>query len=200
MRAAATASGASVEVAIAPDVRFGRRTRVRVQPGSENRLTIGAGCRIDDDVTLLFLGGSLLLAPDVEIRHRSLLKIGGRLECRQGVVVGYDDVIHCADAITIGEETTIAEFVSIVDSTHHRDTPGRFYENTRSAPITIGRNVWIAAKATVTMGATIGDDATVAAHAVVVEDVAPGSTVGGVPARVLTPREAGALPRHVQRP
>ena len=39
--------------------------------------------------------------------------------------------------------------------------------------------------ATIIGGVTIGDDAIIAAGAVVTRDVAPGATVAGVPARVL---------------
>jgi acetyltransferase-like isoleucine patch superfamily enzyme len=45
--------------------------------------------------------------------------------------------------------------------------------------------VWIAAGAMVLQGVTVGDDAVVAAGAVVTKDVPPRTLVAGVPARVL---------------
>jgi acetyltransferase-like isoleucine patch superfamily enzyme len=45
--------------------------------------------------------------------------------------------------------------------------------------------VWIAAGATVLQGVTVGDDAVVAAGAVVTKDVPPRTLVAGVPARVV---------------
>jgi acetyltransferase-like isoleucine patch superfamily enzyme len=54
-----------------------------------------------------------------------------------------------------------------------------------AAPIVVGRNVWIGAGATVLQGVTIGDDAVVAAGAVVTRDVPPRVLVAGVPARVV---------------
>lgn len=53
------------------------------------------------------------------------------------------------------------------------------------APIHIGRNVWIGANATVLPGVTIGDNAVIAAGAVVAKDVAKNTVVGGVPAKLL---------------
>jgi acetyltransferase-like isoleucine patch superfamily enzyme len=45
--------------------------------------------------------------------------------------------------------------------------------------------VWIGAGATILPGVTIGENAIVAAGAVVSRDVEPDTIVGGVPARVL---------------
>lgn len=53
------------------------------------------------------------------------------------------------------------------------------------APVRIGNNVWIGANATILPGVSIGDDAVVAAGAVVSRDVGPGLVAGGVPAKIL---------------
>ena len=47
----------------------------------------------------------------------------------------------------------------------------------------IGNDVWIGARAIIRTGLTIGDGAIIASGAVVVQDVAPYSIVGGVPAK-----------------
>lgn len=52
-------------------------------------------------------------------------------------------------------------------------------------PIHIGRNVWIGANATVLPGVTIGDNAVIAAGAVVTKDVPENTVAGGIPASVL---------------
>ncbi len=53
------------------------------------------------------------------------------------------------------------------------------------APIHIGKRVWIGANATICPGVTIGDNAVVAAGAVVVKDVPADTIVGGVPAKII---------------
>lgn len=52
-------------------------------------------------------------------------------------------------------------------------------------PIKIGKNVWIGANATILPGVTIGDNAIIAAGAVVSKDVPANVVVGGVPAKVI---------------
>jgi len=53
------------------------------------------------------------------------------------------------------------------------------------APIRICDNAWIGASAVITKGVTIGQNAVVAAGAVVTRDVPANTVVGGVPAKVL---------------
>lgn len=55
-------------------------------------------------------------------------------------------------------------------------------------PITIGNNVWVAAKAMILPGVTIGEGAVVAAGAVVTKDVEPWTVVGGNPAKFIKKR------------
>ena len=52
----------------------------------------------------------------------------------------------------------------------------------------IGSNVWIAAKASIVKGVTIGDNAIIGANAVVCRDVPANAIAVGVPARVVRMR------------
>ena len=54
---------------------------------------------------------------------------------------------------------------------------------TYPAPIHLGKNVWVGSNATLLQGIHIGDNAIIAAGAVVTKDVAPNTLVAGVPAR-----------------
>ena len=71
----------------------------------------------------------------------------------------------------------------------------------------IGGHVDIGAGAKVLGGVVVGDHARIGANAVVLDDVPPGATAVGVPARVLPPRATadggprpGGSDRHDQRP
>ena len=91
--------------------------------------------------------------------------------------------------ITIGAGTRIAVGATIYAFDHGMapDRPIR-EQRVRSQGITIGKDVWIGARAGITDGVTIGDGAVVAMGAVVTRDVEPGMIVGGVPAKVIRPR------------
>ena len=53
------------------------------------------------------------------------------------------------------------------------------------APIVLGKNVWVGANATILRGVTIGDNAVVAAGAVVTKDIPADTVAGGVPAKAI---------------
>lgn len=53
------------------------------------------------------------------------------------------------------------------------------------SPVSIGNKVWVGANVTILPGISLGDGAIIAAGAVVTKDVAPGTIVGGVPAKFI---------------
>ena len=60
------------------------------------------------------------------------------------------------------------------------------------AAVKLGKNVWVGAHATILPGVTVGDNAVIAAGAVVTKDVPAGCVVAGVPARVIKQIEGAA--------
>lgn len=85
--------------------------------------------------------------------------------------------------IYIDDNTMIGHNVVLATINHDLNPANR--GTNLPEPIHIGRNVWIGANATVLPGVTIGDNAVIAAGAVVTKDVPENTVVGGVPARVL---------------
>ena len=85
--------------------------------------------------------------------------------------------------ITIEDDVLIGPGVNLVTENHPLDPSDR--QTLLLKPIIIKRNAWIGASATILPGVTVGENAIVAAGAVVSKDV-PGNTIaGGVPARVI---------------
>ena len=87
--------------------------------------------------------------------------------------------------ITIDDGVFIAPKVNLITINHSENPALR--SATYFAPIHIKKNVWIGVGASVMPGVTIGENAIVAANAVVTKDVPDNMIVGGVPARVLRP-------------
>lgn len=85
--------------------------------------------------------------------------------------------------VTIGDGCQIGHGVVFATLDHLLDPARR--QTTCPAPIRLGRNVWVGSNATILRGVTIGDNAVVAAGAVVTKDVPADTIVGGVPARPL---------------
>jgi acetyltransferase-like isoleucine patch superfamily enzyme len=85
--------------------------------------------------------------------------------------------------ITIGDGTLIGHNAVLATLNH-----GIMPNDRRTlypAPIIIGKNVWIGASVTIIPGVTIGDNAVIAAGAVVTKDVPENTVAGGVPTKVI---------------
>ena len=101
--------------------------------------------------------------------------------------IGRNCVITSKKEIIINKDCLIAEMVVIRDQDHIADI---FAENTNRenfnvAPIEIRENVWIASKASVLKGVTIGKFSVVAASAVVTREIPSYEIWGGIPAKFI---------------
>lgn len=105
------------------------------------------------------------------------LKIGKRVFINSGC--RFQD----QGGITIGDDSLIGHN-AVLATLNHGFAPDE-RSNMIPAPITIGKKVWLGANVTVLPGVTIGDNAVIAAGAVVTKDVPADSIVGGVPAKVM---------------
>ena len=100
--------------------------------------------------------------------------------------------------ITIGDGALIGHHV-VLATLNHDLSPDR-RAHVIPAPIVIGKKVWIGAHATVLQGVTVGDNAVIAAGAVVTRDVPSNTVVAGVPARIVKTIELDAQERMVPVP
>lgn len=85
--------------------------------------------------------------------------------------------------ITIEDDVQIGPKVNIITENHPLDPDKRKMLDLKA--VRIKRNAWIGAAATILPGVTIGENAVVAAGAVVNKDVPDNTVVGGIPARIL---------------
>ncbi len=99
---------------------------------------------------------------------------------RRVVLEHFGGMVLVADRI--GDEVIVRQNTTFGIARH--DEP-------QSRP-TIGDRVDVGVGAVVLGAVTVGDDAVIGANAVVCRDVAPGSVVGGVPARILKRSDADA--------
>ncbi|MZR13829.1 acyltransferase [Maritimibacter sp. DP07] len=137
---------------------------------SGGKIVIGARTFIDHGVILRGLGGTIEIGDDCSVNAYSVLQGGGNLR--------------------VGNDTRIASHTVIVPSNHvfsDPDIPIRD-QGLRQEGILIEGDVWIGAGARVLDGVVLGKGCIVAAGAVVTGSVAPGTIVGGVPARTISVR------------
>ncbi len=85
--------------------------------------------------------------------------------------------------ITIEDNVLIGPKVNLITENHPLNPNDR--TSLICKPIVIKRNAWIGAAATILPGVTIGENAVVAAGAVVSKDVPANTVVGGVPAKII---------------
>lgn len=110
-------------------------------------------------------------------------------DCGKNITIGKNVFINSGcrfqdqGGITLGDGTLIGHNVVLATLNHGFSPENR--STTHPAPIKTGKNVWIGANATVVPGVTIGDNAIVAAGAVVTKDVPANTIAGGVPAKVM---------------
>jgi acetyltransferase-like isoleucine patch superfamily enzyme len=102
----------------------------------------------------------------------------------QRVFINQNCTLYDFAEVSIGDDVMIGPNVSLL-SAGHPVAPSQRRASLIGKPIVIGRNVWIAAGATIIGGVTVGDDSVVAAGSVVTRDVPPDTLVGGNPARII---------------
>lgn len=82
------------------------------------------------------------------------------------------------EPITIGDDVCVSQQAFLCTGSHQADDPAFEFDN---APIVVRDGAWVAARATILRGVTVGRDAVIGATALVTRDVPDG-------ARVVAPR------------
>lgn len=95
------------------------------------------------------------------------------------------------DWVRIGRQATISQDVFLCTASHDISSPNM---ELTTAPITVGPQSWICARAVVLPGVEVGEGTVIAAVSVVTKDVDPWTVVGGNPAKVIKKRAIHDLP------
>lgn len=130
----------------------------------------------------------------------SIISYGnGKIILHEWVHLGSNSLLNAVNLIEIGRDTTISYNVTIQDNNSHPINPEdrRYIWHTphgsrersnlysANAPIIIGENVWIGQNARICKGVNIGDNAIVAACAVVTHDIPANAIAAGNPAKIV---------------
>lgn len=135
-----------------------------------------------------FTSGRIFLYRVMGVRIGADVYMGFGIELE----TNFPELVSIADHVTISHRCIITAHM---DSPS--DTPVKRLIPMGAQPVVIGEGAWICIGATILPGVTIGENAVVAAGAVVSRDVPANTMVGGVPARYIKRLDA-ALPEAEQ--
>jgi acetyltransferase-like isoleucine patch superfamily enzyme len=96
--------------------------------------------------------------------------------------------IACIGEVTIGPEVLTSDYIYIADTYHSYENPAvpiGAQPMAEPKPVRIERGAFLGIRSVVLRGVTVGENAYVAAGAVVVDDVPPRTVVVGNPARIV---------------
>jgi len=157
-------------------VKFGIKTYFKGWPIVKNNGTMVIGNRV---IFESFPDGEFCKTRIITNFKDSKIEVGSGSTLR-------GTTIWASTEITIGDNFLSAPYVWIVDNDAHGVELGkRENKYAKSAPIKIGKNVWVGYHAMVLKGVTIGDNSIIAAGAIVTKDIPPNSIAAGVPAKVV---------------
>ncbi|MFN4365514.1 DapH/DapD/GlmU-related protein [Chryseobacterium hispalense] len=111
------------------------------------------------------------------------INYGKGIDIGKNVFINFDCTFLALGGITIEDDVLIGPKVSLITENHPLNPAER--KGLIGQSIHIRKNAWIGAGATVLPGVTIGENAVVAAGAVVSKDVSDNTIVGGVPAKLI---------------
>ena len=118
--------------------------------------------------------GGVDIGESVEVGSNTCIDRGslGRTRIERGAKI--DNLVHIAHNVVVGADSLVIAHSMVAGS------------------VRLGEGVWVAPSVAVLNQVRVGDGAVIGLGAVVIRDVAPGTTVVGNPARALEPRRTDA--------
>ena len=130
------------------------------------------------------------------IGDRSVIEPPFHCDCGSNIHIGEHFYANCGcvildeDTVTIGDNVQLGPYVGIYAVGHSVHPQSRIQNGVyilKTAPVTIGNNVWIGGNTVITPGVTIGDNSVIGAGSVVTKDIPANVIAVGNPCRVLRP-------------
>lgn len=153
------------------------RSRFKIIKGEKSDVQIGSNCCLN--CAIYALGGSVTIGDNTYIGNSDLMA-SSSIKIGNNVIISDDCIImdnnnHPVSMTKRNEMSESCDFFG----------PLWKWDRSESRALTIEDNVWIGKRAIILKGVTLGKGSIVGIGAVVTKDVAPGSVVGGNPAREL---------------
>lgn len=147
------------------------------------------GCALRRRLLPSCLADGVMVWDGVQIDYPSKLRVGARTSINRG------SILNCGGGISIGRDVLIGPGVVIYSQNHEYRNPDALISSQGYVhkPVTIGDDVWLAARAIVLPGVEIGNGAVVASGAVVTKSVPAFAIVAGVPAKEIGTRAKRAV-------
>ena len=144
--------------------------------------SIGKGVHFEPNFRCEF-GYNISIGNNFYANFDCIMLNGGGIEIGDNVFINACCHFQDHGGVTLGDGCQIGHNVVFATLDHGLAPEDR--HTTYPAPIVLGRNVWVGSNSTILQGVTIGDNAVVAAGAVVTKDVPADAIVGGVPAKIM---------------
>lgn len=125
------------------------------------------------------------LGPRCHIYPRARIWAPWNLCCEDRVTIADDAEVYNPSLVQLDSHAIISQHAYLCGASHDYQNPAF---PLISAPIRIGRYAWVAARAIVCMGTTIGEGAVLGIGSITVRNLAPWSVYAGAPARKVKAR------------
>ena len=125
------------------------------------------------------VGDYIHIEPDFKCSYGYNIHIG------ESCYIGYNCIIVDHAPVNIGDNCIISPQVGLYTLAYPINAKMRISGYEYAKPITIGKNVWIGARATIMPGVSIGDNAVIAPGAIVKCNVPDNALVEGNPAKII---------------
>jgi len=119
---------------------------------------------------------------DVRILTPFICDFGNRVKFGKNVFINHSAILSASGGIEFEDGSMAAPGLRIATINHDMNARHTIYTYGK---VLIKKNAWLGMNVTICPGVTIGENAVVAAGAVVTKDVPDNAVVGGVPAKVI---------------